>query len=61
MAKDWTFQLCHTLRKGNMCAEFLVKFGIRSMNDLLIMFNHPVELPLLLGTDNMCVTYHRGQ
>jgi len=41
MAKDWTFQLCHTLMEGSMCADFLTKLGTRSTIDLLIVLNPP--------------------
>jgi len=60
MAKDWTFQLRHTLRECNMCVHFLAKLGKRSTSDLLIMLNPPAELRLLLMTDSMGVAYHRG-
>jgi len=59
MAKDWTFQLCHNLKEGNMCAYFLVKLGTRSTSDLLL--KPPTELRLLLTADRMGVAYHRGQ
>ena len=61
MAKDWTFNLCHTLREGNMCADFLAKLGTRYTSDLLIVFDPPAELCLLLTADNMSVAYHCGQ
>jgi len=60
MAKDWTFQLRHTLKEGNMCADFLVKLGTRSTSDLLIVLNPPAELRLLLMADSMGVAYHRA-
>ena len=61
MAKDWTFQLWHTLMEGNMCADFLAKLGTRSTSDLLIVINSPVEIRLLLMADSMRVGYHCGQ
>jgi len=60
MAKDWTFQLRHTLKEGNMCADFLAKVGTRSTSDLLIVLNPPAELRLLLMADSMGVVYHHG-
>jgi len=60
IAKDWTFQLCHTLKEGNMCADFLAKLGTRSSSDLLIVLNPPTELRLLLTADNMSVVYQHG-
>jgi len=60
MAKDWTFQLRHTPREGNMCVDFLAKLGTRSTSDLLIVLNPSAELRLLLMADSMGVAYHRG-
>jgi hypothetical protein len=61
MVNGWTFQLCHTLTEGNMCADFLVKLRTRPTNDLLIVLNPSAEVRLLLKTDNMDVAYHRSQ
>jgi len=61
VAKDWTFQLCHTLREGNMCDDFLAMLETRSTSDLLIVLSPPAELRLLLTTDSMGVVDHHGQ
>ena len=61
MAKNWTFRLCHTLREGNMCADFLAKLGTRSTSDLLIVLNPPAELRLLVTANSTGVAYHRSR
>jgi len=43
-----------------MYADFLAKLETRSTNDLLIVFNSPAELRLLLTVDGMSVAYHDG-
>lgn len=60
MIASWTFQLCHTLMEGNMCADFLAKLKTKTTDDLLVVLNRPAKLRLLLTVDNMDVVYHRS-
>jgi len=61
MAEDLTFQLCHTIREGNIWVNFLAKLGTMSKSDLLIVLNPPYELHLLLTANSTSVFYHHGQ
>jgi len=47
--------------EGNLCANFLAKLRTRSTTDLLIVFDYPIELHLLVTADGMSVAYHCGQ
>lgn len=59
MAKYWEFKLCHTFKEENICVDWLVKLGIESTSDLLILLDPPsTEHRLLLRTYSMCVAYH---
>lgn len=60
MDEAWAFLLCHTLREGNTCADFLAKLGIWCTSELLTILDPPAELRLLLMADNMGVSYSRG-
>jgi len=44
-----------------MCADFLAMLGTRSTSDLLIVFNPPAELRLLVTANSTGVAYHRGR
>jgi len=60
MDNDWIFQLCHTLREGNMFVDFLVKLKTRSIGDLMTILDPPTEPRLLLMANSMGVSYLRG-
>jgi hypothetical protein len=41
---DWDVSLCHTLREGNACAEFLAKLGSTNDEKLLNWESPPNDL-----------------
>jgi hypothetical protein len=43
--------ICHTLREGNNCADFLAKFGASSDSDLTIHASPPEGLSDILRSD----------
>lgn len=61
MITPWTFQLCHTLMEGNMCADFLAMHKTKTTDDRLVVLNRLAKLRLLLTADNMDVVYHRSR
>lgn len=59
VSREWDFQIVHTLREGNYCADFLAKFGARS-NASLVTMDAPLEgMGTLLMADAMGVTFLR--
>jgi hypothetical protein len=53
--KEQLFQgnttICHTLREGNNCADFLAKLGTSSDSDLMIHASPPKGLSDILRSD----------
>lgn len=59
MTRNWSIEVCHTLREGNACANFLAKFGA-SQDSSLVTIDHPLDgMSLLLLADFMGISYVR--
>lgn len=55
LARVWLVEVIHTLREGNSCADFLVKFGA-SQDSIFVAIDHPLDgMSLLLLADSMGV------
>ena len=59
MAREWEVMLSHTLREGNMVADWLAKFGALRDESLVELENPPQGIRYLLLADVMGVRYSR--
>ena len=57
--RNWEFQLHHTLREGNQCADWLAKLGARGADSLAVLSSPPTELNNFLLVDAMGVSFER--
>lgn len=51
--------ICHTLREGNKCANFMVKLGVASNNKLLRHASPPKDVLHLLRMDALGIYFSR--
>jgi len=51
--------ICHTLREGNQCADFLAKLGASSVIDFCHHASPSEGLPRVLRIDAAGTTFHR--
>src|ERR1044072_2929243 len=60
LRREWEVRLCHTLREGNMCADFLAKAGARQDHSLEVLVSPPPGLGPLLCADAAGVSFIRS-
>ncbi|GAU16251.1 hypothetical protein TSUD_298830 [Trifolium subterraneum] len=51
LARDWRVRVVHTLRKGNVCADYLAKIGAHHSEAYSTIAIPPAGMSLLLLTD----------
>ena len=59
LIEEYTVTICHTLREGNQCGNFLAKLGASSDNELLLHASPPEALLPLLQMDAAGTFYSR--
>ncbi|KAG5038525.1 hypothetical protein JHK86_019365 [Glycine max] len=59
LGRDWPCSLNHTLRKGNQCADVLVKMGVASSSLLEVIYAPPLMLLEPLRADATEVVFLR--
>jgi ribonuclease HI len=59
LAREREVQLCHTLREGNSCADFLAKLGAESRSEFHIRDCPPPRIVPLLLANSMGINYRR--
>jgi hypothetical protein len=47
----WIVSFTHTLREGNKCADWLIKFGVINVDSLRLWISPPPQLEFILLAD----------
>ncbi|PNX76074.1 ribonuclease H, partial [Trifolium pratense] len=57
---DWDVSIFHTMRKGNVCADFLAKLGSTNDDKLSMCESPPNDLKKFIAADALRMAYPRA-